>query len=304
MVPQDQEIEFPPFVNVLHNVPLARYATLRIGGPAQYLAEIGDQRVFVDLYRFCLERGLRFSVIGWGSNILFADRGLEGMTAVVRFDRLTTVAKNAVVAEAGASLEAVTALCIEAGLSGFEFASGIPGTVGGAVFGNAGAYGRSIGELVTRARILTPDGRTELVDRDFFRFRYRSSRLKEEPGIVLQVELQMAKSDPQKVAACCAEILELRRQKLPPPETATAGSWFKNLKVEGERGTAAAIYLEAVGAKETSVGDAAVHPKHANIFYNKGKATAADMLHLQDILQQRVYERFGIRLEREVMYLE
>ena len=301
---ETSRVTFPPQFSVRTQAPLKDYTHIRIGGPAHYLAEIGDQNIFVELYRFCRQIGLPFLALGDGTNVFFPQSGRDGLVAVIRFDKATTVAKNAIVAEAGAGLEQITALCIENGLSGFEFASGIPGTLGGAVFGNAGAYGSNIGELVTRARILTPEGRVELVGGDFFRFAYRHSYLKEFPAIVLQAELQLAKGDPHKIAARCQEILDIRREKLPPPETPTAGSWFKNIDCGKERRTAAAVYLEAVGSKATSVGDAAVHPKHANIFYNKGCATADDMLQLQEILQKRVFERFGILLEREVMYLE
>jgi UDP-N-acetylmuramate dehydrogenase len=296
--------DFPPCFTVEKNVPLARYSNIRIGGPAQYLAVISDQTLFIELYRFCREISLPFLAIGQGTNILFSDKGRAGMTAVINFDKLVTVAKNAVVAEAGATLEQVMDVCIENGLNGFEFASGIPGTIGGAVFGNAGAYGNSIGELITRARILTPEGKIQHVGRDFFKFAYRHSFLKEYPAMLLQVELQLEKGDTETIAARCREIMDKRRAKLPPDDTATAGSWFKNIKDEEGRATAAAVYLEAVGAKETSIGDAAVHPKHANIFYNKGRATAAEMLKLQEILQARVFEQFGVRLQREVIYIE
>ena len=195
-------------------------------------------------------------------------------------------------------------VCIEDGLTGFEFASGIPGSIGGAVFGNAGAYGSNIGELLTRAKILTLDGEVKFVTRDFFQFAYRHSRLKAAPAFVLQVELQLMRGDAAAIKAKCDEIIKIRTEKLPPADTPTAGSWFKNIKNEQGRATAAAKYLEAVGSKQTRVGDAAVHSKHANIFYNKGKATSSDMLNLQDILAGRVYEKFGIQLQREVMFLK
>lgn len=297
-------IDFAPQFDIRKQAPLKDYTHIRIGGPAQYLAEIGDQNIFVELYRFCREIGLPFLAIGDGTNIFFPESGRRGLVAVIRFDKVTTVVKNAVVAEAGARLAQITELCIDNGLSGFEFASGIPGTLGGAIFGNAGAYGSNIGELVTRARILTPEGRVELVDRDFFQFGYRDSVLKRHPAMVLQAELQLCKGDKEKIAQKTQEILAIRREKLPPDEVATAGSWFKNIDSGEPKRTAAAIYLEAVGSKETQVGDAAVYAKHANIFINKGNARAQDMLDLQKILADRVWERFHIRLEREVMYLE
>ena len=297
-------IEFPPQFNIQRDVLLAKYTNIGIGGPADYLSVVTDQNVFVELYRFCREQNLRFLAIGDGTNIFFPEDGYRGLVAVIKFDRVSTFAKHAVVAEAGATLDQIRHLCINEGLSGFEFASGIPGTIGGAIYGNAGAYGNNVGEILTRAKILTGDGRVKFVEQDYFRFSYRHSELKVNPAIVLQAEFQLAKDDPQKVKDRCDEIITIRTRKLPPSEIKTAGSWFKNIKDEFGNATAAARFLEAVGSKSTRVGDAAVHIKHANIFYNRGKATSTDMLKLEEILQQRVKESFGIRLEREVMYLK
>jgi UDP-N-acetylmuramate dehydrogenase len=211
--------------------------------------------------------------------------------------------KNTIVAEAGTSLSQIRGLCIDAGLTGFEFASGIPGSIGGAIYGNAGAYGSNVGEILTRAKVLTEDGKIRSVKNDFFKFSYRRSDLKINPSIILQAEFQLKKDDPEVIKSRCDEIIGIRTKKLPPEGTPTAGSWFKNIKDELGNTGAAAQYLDAVGSRQTSVGDAEVHIKHANIFYNKGKATASDMLKLQDILQEKVYKKFGIMLEREVMYL-
>lgn len=297
-------IEFPPQFNVQSHVTLARYTNIGIGGPADYLSVVTDQSVFVELYRFCRERDIRFLAIGDGTNVFFPEAGFRGLIAVIKFDRVSTVAKHAVVAEAGATLDQIRYCCVDEGLSGFEFASGIPGTIGGAIYGNAGAYGNNVGEILTRAKILTADGRLLFVDRDFFKFAYRHSRLKENPALVLQAEFQFVKDDPEKIKARCDEIIAIRTRKLPPSDIKTAGSWFKNIKDEMGNATAAAKYLDAVGSKETRVGDAAVHIKHANIFYNRGHATSSDMLKLEEILRQRVQERFGICLEREVMFLK
>ncbi|MBN1480767.1 UDP-N-acetylmuramate dehydrogenase [candidate division KSB1 bacterium] len=297
-------LEFPPPFVVQHNVPLADFTHIRIGGPADYLSIIRDQNIFIEIYRFCRDRDLPFLILGDGTNVFFSEKGYRGLVAVIQFDQLNVVAKNAVVAEAGATLDQIRELCIEKGLTGFEFASGIPGTIGGAIYGNAGAYGSNVGEILTRAKILTLEGEIKFVDKSVFKFAYRHSDLKVNPAFILQAELQLAKGDPAAIKRQCDEIIRIRTHKLPPSETATAGSWFKNIKDEHGNATAAAKYLDAVGSKQTNVGDAAVHIKHANIFYNKGRATATDMLKLQEILQQRVYEKFGIRLEREVIYIQ
>jgi len=297
-------IDFPPQLDIQQNVPLSHFTNIKIGGPADYLSVIKDQNIYIELFRFCREIGLPFLALGDGTNVFFPETGYHGIVAIIKFDSVGLISKNTIVAEAGTSLNKIRELCIETGLTGFEFASGIPGSIGGAIYGNAGAYGSNVGEILTRAKVLTPDGQIRFVKNDFFKFSYRHSDLKINPAIVLQAEFQLKKGDPAAIKSRCDEIINIRTKKLPPSDTLTAGSWFKNIKDEQGNSTAAAQYLEAVGSRQTSVGDAAVHIRHANIFYNKGKATATDMLKLEDILQKRVYKKFGIRLEREVMYLD
>lgn len=296
-------IKFPPHFHIQQNVPLASFTNIRIGGPADYLSVIKDQDVYIELFRFCREIKMPFLSLGDGTNVFFPESGYRGIVAIIKFDSVGLMPENTIVAEAGASLNQIRELCIETGLAGFEFASGIPGSIGGAIYGNAGAYGSNVGEILTRAKVLTPNGRIRFVKKDFFKFSYRYSDLKINPAIVLQAEFQLKKGDPSTIRSRCEEIIGIRTKKLPPADTLTAGSWFKNIKDKQGNPIAAAQYLDAVGSRQMSVGDAEVHIKHANIFYNKGKATATDMLKLQDILQKKVYKKFGIRLEREVMYL-
>lgn len=296
-------IDFPPYFNIQKKVQLYQYNNIRIGGPADYLTIILDQHLFIELYNYCLRINVPFLAIGSGTNILFTEQGFRGLVAIIKFDKITTVNKNKLVAEAGATLDQIRLVCINNGLSGFEFASGIPGTLGGAIYGNAGAYGNNIGQLLTRAKILTAEGKIKFVDRNFFKFSYRHSDLKNNPSIVLQTDLQLQKGDPLEIKKQSDEIIEIRTKKLPPANTATAGSWFKNLKDKHGDGIAAAKLLDAVDSKNISFGDAAVHNKHANILYNKAHATAVDILQLEHILQQKVDERFGVKLEREVMLI-
>ena len=295
--------EFPPNFEIKYDIPLSDYTHIHIGGPADYLTTVNDQNIFVQLYHFCMENHLPFLPLGDGTNVFFSQDGYRGLVALVRFDAMSLAAGNILVAEAGAPVSAMTGFCIENRLTGFEFLSGIPGTIGGALFGNAGAYGDNVGNRLIRAKILTGNGEIRFVNASYFQFRYRHSILKQEPGHVLQAEFQLKKGNRTQIRETCESITAKRAAKLPPPETWTAGSWFKNIKDEHGNATAAAKFLENVGSKQTSVNDAAVHPKHANIFYNKGHATADDMLKLEKILKDRVEQQFGIELEREVMYL-
>lgn len=304
MSQQNTHIDFPPNINVRADVPLAPFTNIDIGGPADYLVKVSDQDIFIQLIRFCREQRIPFIVLGDGTNVFFPDDGFRGMVISIEFDRICTLGKNAILAEAGASLSRLIQTCIENGLTGLEFASGIPGTVGGAVYGNAGAYGNDIGHILTRAKIVTPDGETRFVDKDYFAFRYRHSILKKQPAFVLQAEFQLDRGEPESIQKVCDDIIATRTAKLPPPDIKTAGSWFKNIKDQQGRATPAAKLLEAVGSKQLEIGDAAVHHKHANIFYNKAHATASDLLKLEDILRKRVIEKFNITLEREVMYIK
>jgi len=297
-------LDFPAHFHIREQVSLSDYTTLKVGGAADYLAEVIDQTQLIELYRYCRNYQLRFLAIGDGTNIFFPESGFRGLVAVLRFDKIASLGKQSVVVEAGATLKHLVQFAIDNSLSGLEFATGIPGTVGGAIYGNAGAYGSNVGELLTRAKVLTQEGKLAFVDRDYFRFAYRYSGLKTNPAIVLQAEFQLDKGDNVEIKRRCDEIITIRNKKLPPPEIATAGSWFKNLKDKDGGPIAAARYLDAVGSKQTKVGDAAVYIKHANIFYNRGHATASDMLKLERELQQRVQREFGIRLEREVMYID
>ncbi len=301
---QNIHINFPTNLDVQTNVPLSQYTNIAIGGPADYLVRIRDQAIFIQLVRFCREHRIQFVVLGDGTNIFFPDNGFRGLVIIIEFDQICTLGKNAVLAKAGAPLSRLIQTCIENGLAGLEFASGIPGTVGGAVYGNAGAYGNDVGHILTRAKIVMPDGEIRFADRNYFSFRYRHSILKEEPAFVLQAEFQLDRGEPELIQKVCDDIIATRTAKLPPPDIKTAGSWFKNIKDDQGNATPAAKLLDAVASKQVQVGDAAVHHKHANIFYNKGHATASDMLKLEDILRKRVFEKFNIILEREVMYIK
>jgi UDP-N-acetylmuramate dehydrogenase len=296
-------MNFPEKLKIQENTPTANYTKIKIGGQADFLVEIVRQADLVRLHRFCRQNNLRLRVLGEGTNVFFDDEGYRGVVAVLKFNRIEMVNANRIRVEAGAVLSALQQLCAKKNLAGFEFAAGIPGSVGGAIYGNAGAYGKNVGECLFRAKILLPNSNLVWVEPDFFKFSYRHSALKTNQAILLEAEFQFEPGDPDKISQRVNEILELRRQKLPPDNWATVGSYFKNLKNEDGRPLPAGKLLEAVGSKQTRVGDMAVYYKHANIFYNHGTATAHDLLQLEAILKQRVLEKFGIELEREVMYI-
>ncbi|MBN2413309.1 UDP-N-acetylmuramate dehydrogenase [candidate division KSB1 bacterium] len=290
--------------NILRNESLAFYTNIKIGGNADYLTVIKDQQKFIELYHICKDAHVRFLVLGHGTNVFFADEGFRGLVVINNMNGIRLLDETTIRVESGVPLSGVNRICIAESLTGFEFSSGIPGTVGGAIYGNAGAYGKNIGECLQCARVLTGDGCVKKVGNDFFQFAYRHSDLKENNCIVLEADLKFKKGDYNQILRKVREIRGIRYKKLPHWSISTAGSFFKNLKDEHGNPVPAAFYLDAVDSKQTVVGDAGVHIKHANIFYNRGHASARDVLELEKILRDRVLEKFNIELQREVMFIK
>lgn len=286
-------------------VELRTLSNFKIGGPADYYFEAATLDELRAVVSVAGNAGFRYYVIGGGFNLLFDDGGFRGL--IIRnmcrgFDfksnsfRLTSLG--------GTPLSDLTAFCRDRGLGGLEFLAGIPGTVGGAVFGNAGAFGRSIGELLEEAALLDLAGtERQSVPPGDFEFGYRDSRLKRTREIVLSAVFRAIPADEAAVASCMDAYLALRAERHPVRETAYAGSYFKNpLGPDGAR-MAAGKLLEQVGAKQLTVGGAAVYHGHGNFIFNRGEATAADVLKLAAILKTRVRDRFGVELEEEVIFL-
>ncbi|PIE91128.1 MAG: UDP-N-acetylenolpyruvoylglucosamine reductase [Acidobacteria bacterium] len=294
---------FPDKYNVQEFVPTCAYTKINIGGPGRYLAEIDQTEDLIALVRHCIREKIRYVVLGHGSNVFFSDKGFPGLVIVNFCTGMKLTGKTSVRCESGMALSALNRWCVENSLTGFEFSSGIPGTIGGAIFGNAGAYGKNIGQCLMGAVVLMPDGSVLSVERDFFEFAYRDSSLKRNRGIVLSADFAFEKGAREKIVHKVKDILAMRAAKLPPEHIATAGSYFKNLKDEAGQPIPAAKYLESVGSKETVIGGMRVFEGHANIFVNSGSATADDLLKLERLLKKRVQEKYRLLLEREVMYL-
>ncbi|MEZ4389196.1 MAG: UDP-N-acetylmuramate dehydrogenase [Candidatus Krumholzibacteriia bacterium] len=283
--------------------PLAELTTFRIGGPAGLVCWVKNPDHALRFLDLAHAHALPWTCLGGGSNILADDAGYAGAILRVAGADLE-VHGDAVRAGAGWDFDALIAATLDAGLSGLEFASGIPGTLGGAVVGNAGCYGHEIGEFVREATVLRPNGRLEVVGPEEFAFTYRSSALKERADVVLDVLLQLRRGALAAAAAERADHLQDRRRKH-PWDLPCAGSYFKNLPplAPGERRRAAGQLLEIAGAKAMREGDAGVYEKHANIIVNLGRAGSADVLRLADRMRTAVWDRFGERLEEEVRHL-
>lgn len=284
------------------NVPLSALSSFGIGGPADLFFEARTEGDLKKVLVLAVREKYPFYVIGSGTNILFADDGYRGL--IVR-NRLEGVIRDGdrLSVHSGTSLADVLRAALEAGLVGLEFLAGIPGTTGGAVNGNAGAFGSNIGDHVGWATLLTPAGGQTTVGREALAFGYRTSVLKHNRAVVLNVVLLCSPGDRKASEAKVRDILNRRRTKHPPWGTASAGSYFKNPSSASGVKTSAGYLLEQAGATGLAIGDAAVYDQHCNFIINRGNARSADVLRLAGELKERVFQMFGIRLEEEVIYL-
>jgi len=285
----------PPGVTT--DVPLSRFTTIGTGGLAQYLAEPNEELALQTMLQWAEQEQLAIAVIGLGSNLLPADTGFAGL--VLRLDGALAaieVTETGVIAGGGATLATVVRKVGDAGLAGFEFACAIPGTIGGAVRMNAGAYGRECKDVLVGVTICSATG-IRRAHADELALTYRHSNLK--PGeIVTQAELALAPGDPADIKALVREYQD-RRSAAQPRKARTFGSVFKNPAGEQTSGQ----ILEACGLKGYTVGGARISEKHANFIENFADATSADVLALMVEARRRAREQFGVELEHEVQTL-
>jgi len=286
------------------SIPLKSLTTLQVGGPAALLCPVHNPEQALRFQALALDRQVPFFILGAGSNVLADDRGFQGLILHIITQNLD-FRGNTVRAGAGISFDGLIQRTLDMGLTGLEFASGIPGTLGGALVGNAGCYGHEIGEFLLEALLLRPDGRLETVGPEEFGFSYRETDLRETGAVVLEAVLLLQRGDTDQAADLRRKMI-LDRQAKHPVDLPSAGSWFRNLAAAepGGRRRAAGILLEKAGAKDMSEGDARVFAKHANMIVNAGHATSAEVLKLADRMKKAVLEKFGVRLEEEVRYLQ
>jgi UDP-N-acetylmuramate dehydrogenase len=305
-----------PNVSVSEAVLLSDRTRFGIGGPASLYVEADSEPAFSAALRTVRSSGANYSVIGEGTNLIVSDRGFNGIVLRFTANRISSVG-SMVRAEAGAELQALVDHCIDHGLRGLETMTGIPGSVGAAVYGNAGAYGHSIDERVRQVRFL--DGpATRSFGPEECKFRYRESAFKEHKDwIILGVELSMTPASAAELRQIADDILKVRLAKY-PAAMKCAGSIFKNLilselpenvrrqipeRVIREGKAPSAYFLEQVDAKGMHRGGVRVADYHANLIYNDGGGTARELRALIDELKSRVRSRFGLELEEEVQYL-
>ncbi|MEW5700801.1 MAG: UDP-N-acetylmuramate dehydrogenase [Candidatus Zixiibacteriota bacterium] len=285
------------------DVPLGPLTTLKIGGPAEWYFAAQTRDDLVAALRLARGADIPLTLLGDGSNVLISDRGVRGLVVHNRAGRIERRGDD-IYCESGALLADLVERSGDEGLTGMEFATGIYGTVGGAVFGNAGAYGKSMADILAWVEVLTTEGELVRIVPAGMEFSYRRSGCSAHGWIVVACQVQLAQGDRGAIAAEIARILSLRATKL-PKDLPSAGSYFKNIEdPTAEFGKIpAGRLLEAVGAKALRVGDAAVYEHHANVIVNLGHARAADVLALADSMKRRVKERYGIELDNEVRFV-
>jgi UDP-N-acetylmuramate dehydrogenase len=247
---------------------------------------------------------VEFFVIGGGSNLLVADSGYPGLIIRVSVGGLRVENETEVVCGAGEDLMALVSFSADNALAGLEFAAGIGGAVGGAVYGNAGAYGGEIGNVLNQAVLVSRTGQVKTVDNKYFRFGYRDSYLKSSREILVEARFQLAKGDKHSIREKIEGILNQRAAKFHRSDMC-AGCFFKNIPDPNEEHgkLPAGRLLEEVGAKKMSVGEARVSERHANVIINGGRATSKDIRQLADKLKEKVFRQFGIKLQEEVIQI-
>jgi UDP-N-acetylmuramate dehydrogenase len=305
-----------PNLTVIANSPLSAYTRFRIGGPAAVLCDTSDAQAFAQALQLAQARAVPRMVIGGGTNLIVADTGFDGV--VLRFTGAKIVRDGLTLTiESGAVLQDVVDRSIALGLKGMETLTGIPGYLGGAVYGNAGAYGHSMQELVQRVRF-TDGNHVEEFDNQACQFHYRESIFKgQKDWVILSIELRYYEGSTAELAKIATDIRTIRDAKY-PPSMKCAGSIFKNVffaelpvavqsqvpvNVVREGKVPSAWFLEQVRAKGMQRGDIKVASYHANLIYNDGDGSAADLIVIIEELKRRVRERFGFELEEEVQFV-
>lgn len=309
------------FPSAKQNEPMASHTYLKIGGAAKLFYSAATSDDLVNAVSFAIKNQIPFAVIGGGSNLLVADSGFDGVV-IEAADRSIVINGNDVTAGAGAITGLVARKCVDAALGGFEWGVGVPGTMGGAVYGNAGCFGGEMKDVVSSVEAMNVErGAVSTYTNEECGFAYRESRFKHEPHVILNVTLKLSPADQSTSRAKLEEIMQ-KRKDTQPQGAFTAGCLFKNfeftdesvlekLKREDEvpaeflskKTIPAGWLIDKLGLKGTTVGKAQVSPVHGNFLVNLGGAKADDVLALSSLVKMKVRDELGILLEDEVQYL-
>jgi len=281
---------------VQENISLAPYTSARIGGPADYLITVRDAGELASVVLACWENRQQYLLLGAGSNLLVSDKGFHGLVILnkAKATQFRPGSSPSVWAESGVLFSNLAHRCAAQGFSGLEWAATIPGTIGGAIYGNAGAFGGDTAHNLLQAEVLTQTGR-ELWPAEKLEYAYRSSLLKRGKllGLVLSGEFRLENGDPALIQTTINQLTARRKESQPPG--ASMGSMFKNPPADF-----AGRLIEAAGLKGARIGNAEISTLHANFFINDGETRASDVKALIDLAKQTVKEKFDVNLELEV----
>lgn len=284
--------------NIIENEPLSRHTSFKIGGPARYFLTPKDEEGIVRTVSVCREKNIPFYVIGNGSNLLVSDRGYDGV--IIRFTGLKEIKTEGekIYVQAGASLAAAANEALKNSLAGFEFAAGIPGTAGGALVMNAGAYGGEMSHVTESARVLDKDGNIIMLTNEELDFSYRNSVVSKKGYYALSAVIKLEHTDDMEAVRAKMQEFAVKRREKQPLEYPSAGSTFK--RPEGH--FAGKLIMDA-GLSGYSIGGACISEKHCGFIINKGGATADNVIELINFTKKTVKEKFGVEIEPEIKML-
>lgn len=286
-----------PESKIFYQEPMKKHTTFKIGGPAECLIIIDNLQDLREIIKFTNDNKLSTTIVGNGSNLLVLDEGIKGITLMIKLEKVDIQEKNdtfQVTVGAGEKLGKLAQLCLQEEISGLEELSGIPGTIGGAVKMNAGAYGKEIKDIIKTVKCIDYQGNEKEFQNKELEFEYRSSIFKKEKYIITEVILELQKGKKEEIKAKMHEYATYRKEKQ-PIEYPSAGSTFK-------RGTdfITAKLIDEAGLKGYAIGDAEVSTKHSGFVINKGNATAKDVLKLIEYMKEKVYKKFQKKIELEI----
>ncbi|MBU4369570.1 UDP-N-acetylmuramate dehydrogenase [Patescibacteria group bacterium] len=276
------------------NINLAPLTTFKIGGPAKYFCQVKTEEELIQVIKWAKKKKIPYFVIGGGSNLLISDKGFKGLVIKLSMEQCQLVGNKLLLGSA-LRLSQTVMFLVKNNLTGLEWAAGIPGTVGGAVRGNAGAFGQEISNCLLKVTVLREGEVIELKNKEI-RFAYRQSIFKKNKDIILNVVLSLKKGKNQENEKIIQDILQRRRKS--HPSQPSAGCVFKNPKL-----SSAGLLIDKCGLKGRQIGGAKISEKHANFIINTGQAKARDVKNLIELIKKQVKDKFNIELKEEIEYL-
>ena len=286
-----------PKENIYINEPMSKHTSFKIGGPAECFIKIKTIEQLKDILKYAQKEKIPLTIIGNGSNLLVSDDGIKGIVLKIEIEKICQDIENGIIlltVGSGIKLGALAQKCLKEEVAGFEFASGIPGTIGGAIRMNAGAHGSEMKDIVKTVKYMTRDGEIHTITNEQAKFEYRKSLFTEKDYIILEVELQLKTGKAEEIKEKMTEYATYRKEKQ-PIEYPSAGSTFK-------RGTdfITAKLIDECGLKGYQIGGAQISEKHAGFIINKSNATAQDVINLMEYTKEQVYKKFGKKIEQEI----